>query len=105
MLQGLRHHAFDRRDDQQQHVHSGRAGEHVVQKAFVPRHVHDARFRSTLENQVREPKVERHPAQLLFRPTIGIGPRESGDESRLSVIDMTRRADDTHHSAAVTTYL
>ena len=75
MLDGLRHHAFHCRNHQQQYVHSGRAGEHIVQKSFVPGHVHDSRFRSTLENQVREAEIERHAAQLLFRPTVGIGPR------------------------------
>ena len=100
MLDGLRPHAFVRRDDEQQHVHPGRAREHVVQKALVPGHVDDPRLDAVVEAQVRETEVERHPAQALFDPAIGIGPRQRADQRRLPVVDVTGGADDVHQRAA-----
>ena len=80
MLEGLRTRPFVGRDDEQEHVHPGRAGEHVVQEALVPRHVDDAGFDAVVKAQVREAQVERHAAHLLFEPPSGFGAGQRPDE-------------------------
>ena len=83
MLDGLRAHAFVGGDDQQQQFHARGAGEHVVQEALVAGHVDDPGFDAVVVAQVREAEVERHPAQLLFDPAVGIGAGQRADERRL----------------------
>src|SRR5579875_3455524 len=90
-------------DDEEQDLHACRSGQHVVQKAFVAGNVDDPRLDTIVEPQVREPEIERHPAQLLFAPAVRIGSGQRSHESRLTVIDVSGRAEDVHGEFAVTT--
>lgn len=80
VLARLRHYAFVGVDHQQEHVHSGGAGEHIVQEAFVTGNVDDSGFDSIVENEVRESQIERHAAQPFFQPTIRIGSGQRRNE-------------------------
>ncbi len=46
MLERLRHHPVVGRDHQQHEIDAGRAGEHGVDEALVPRHVDEAERRA-----------------------------------------------------------
>ena len=80
MLERLRHYAVVRRDHQQQQFHTGRAGQHVVQEPLVTGNVNDAGFDPVVEVQMRKTQIERHAADLLFKPTVGIGAGERQHE-------------------------
>ena len=99
MLDRLRHHAFVGVDDQQQELHAGCAGQHVVQETLVAGHVDDAAFDSVVEAQVREAEIERHAAHSLFDQAIGVRSGERADQRRLSVIDVSGGSDDVHYAA------
>ncbi len=54
MLERLGANAFVRRDDQQQQLHAGGAGQHVVQKSLVTGDVDDPGLDAVVVSQVRE---------------------------------------------------
>jgi len=56
VLERLLSDAFGRIDHQEQEFHACRAGEHVVQEALVPRHVHDAGFDSIGKCKCAKPR-------------------------------------------------
>ena len=96
MLERLRHHAFVCVNDQQQELHAGGSGEHVVKEALVPRHVYDSTFDTIVEAQVREAEVERHAAHALLDQAVGVRSGKRGDQRRLSMVDVSRGSDDVH---------
>ena len=98
MLERLRHDSFAGVHDQQQKFHPGRARQHIVQEALVPRHVYDAALGAVVETQMGEAKIERHASRSLLLPAIGIRSGQRLDECRFSVIDMSRRSDDVHRN-------
>jgi hypothetical protein len=96
VLEGLRTRSLVCGDNEQQHVHPGRAGKHIVHEAFVTRHVDEARFDAVGKAQMREAEIERHAAPALFFPAIGLGSGECAHQRRFAVIDVAGRADDAH---------
>ena len=93
MLARLRHHRFVRRNHQQHRVDSTDAGEHVLDEAFVARHVHE-RDIEVPNPGVRETEIDRNAARFLFLQPIRISPRQGAHERALPVIDMAGRTDD-----------
>ena len=96
MLERLRHDAFAGIHDEQQKLHSRRAGQHIVQEALVPRHIDDAALGSVVETKMGEAEIERHAPRLLLLPAIGIRSGQRLDECRFSVIDVSGRSNDVH---------
>ncbi len=96
MLERLRHNAFVDIHDEQQQLHAGSTGEHVVQEFLVARHVDDSGLDAVVEAQVREAEIERHAALAFLGPAVGVRSRQGLDQRRLPVIDVPRRPDDVH---------
>ncbi len=93
MLARLRLDALVGRDDEEDEVDAGRAGEHVLDEPFVAGNVDDGDPAAGGERQVREAEIDRDPALLLFLQPVGIDSGESADERGLAVVDVPRGAD------------
>ena len=93
MLFGLRHDSFVRGNDEEGDVDAGRAGEHVLDEAFVTGDVDDAGLDAIGQRKRGEPEIDRDAAPFLFFPPIGIDPGERLYERGLAVVDMSRGAD------------
>src|SRR5579863_3273144 len=98
MLDGLRHGAVVRGDDEQDEVDSSDPAEHVVDESLVTWNVDESDGFGRFHRQVREPEVDGHPALLLLREAVRIDAGEGLDEERLAMIDVTGGGDD-HRSA------
>ena len=94
MLDGLRHDAVVRGDDQQHEVDAGRAGQHVVDEALVPGHVDEADGHAFAGRQIGEAEIDRDAARLLLLQAVGIDAGQRPHQRGLAVIDMARGADD-----------
>jgi hypothetical protein len=68
------------------------AREHVANETLVSRHV-DEGDPDALPLRVRESEIDRDPATLLFRKTVGVDSGQRVDERGLPVVDVPRRAD------------
>jgi hypothetical protein len=75
-----------------------------MKETLVTRNVDDSGFDPAVQNEVCESQVECHAAQLLFQPTVRVGPGQRGDESRFTVVDVTRRSH-YMHGALVRAYV
>ncbi len=93
VLARLRLDGFVRGNDQQQHVDSRRARQHVANKPLVPRHIHKAEAHAMLFEESK-PQIDGDAAALLFFEPVGMRSGERLDERRLAVVDMPGRADD-----------
>src|SRR5262245_13395974 len=99
MLDGLRHHAVVRSDDEEHEVDAGRAGDHMVDEFLVTRDIDEAEHAAGIERLVRITQLDRDAARLLFLQPIGIDARQRLHERGLAVIDVACGADD--HGAKV----
>jgi hypothetical protein len=97
MFLGLGHDPIVGSNREQDEIDSVRAGKHVPDEALVTRNVHDTGSCPIRKIEVRKPKIDRDPSLFLFLEAIGVLPRESLDEARLSVIDMACSPDDEGH--------
>ena len=88
MLTSLRHDAIVCRNNQQRNVKPRGSGDHVANKAFVSRDVHNTEAKSA-SFKVRESEIDRDTARLFLRQTVRVNSRQSSDESSLAVINMT----------------
>ena len=93
MLARLRHHRIVGGDDEHGQVHTGGAGEHVLDEALVAGHIDDA---EPIIAQVErgEADVDGDAAFLLLGQTVAVDAGQGLDERRLAVIDMAGRAED-----------
>ena len=66
VLTRLRHHPFVGRDNQQGEIDAAHAGEHVLDEAFVARHVDDADLFAAGEREPRKAEVNRETPLFLF---------------------------------------
>ena len=71
-----------------------------MHKTLVAGNVHNADAK-TVKVEIRKPKVDRDPAFLLFRQTVGIHSRQAADQTRFAVVDVTGRAEDQMSSFRV----
>ena len=103
VLHRLRHKALVRRDNKHRKVDTARAGEHILDKLFMSRHVDDTRLRAVVKVEVGKAQLDRDPAFFLLHETVGVNAREGLDEKRLAVVHMARGADDDvfHLSASL----
>jgi len=96
VLARLRHHAFVGGDDEEREVDAADTGEHVLDEALVAGDVDDAHFVAARQPQPGETEVDRQAARLLLFPAVGVDAGEGLDERGLSVVDVSRSADDVH---------
>src|SRR5689334_7040335 len=97
MLDGLRHHTLVGSDDEKTQVNAAGTDDHAADEILVTRHIDDADSSDTIQLERREAEVDRDTTSFLFRQSICIDARESFDERRFAVVDMTGRAD--YHAA------
>src|ERR1041385_7074605 len=69
-----------------------RTRQHVFDEAFVTGNVNEAKT-EVFQLEIGKAEVDRNAASFFFRKTVGIGSGQSAHERALSVIDMTRGAD------------
>ncbi len=94
VLAGLGHHALVGGDDEQHQVHAAHAGEHVLDEALVPGHVHDAEVHAAGRDERREAEVDGDAALLLFGQPVGVHAGQAAHERGLAVVDVAGGADD-----------
>ncbi|MPM34725.1 hypothetical protein SDC9_81312 [bioreactor metagenome] len=88
VFSGLRHESLVRRHYQQHDVHSGRTHQHIPDKAFMPRHIHDAGFLSVWQRQLRKAVFNGNPSLLLFLQAVGIDPGQRFCQAGFSMVHM-----------------
>ena len=88
VLARLRHHPFVSRDDEEREVDPGRAGQHGAHERFVSRHIHDTDNPDVRHLERCESQVDRDPAALLFRESIGVDAGQRANERGLAVVDV-----------------
>ncbi len=98
VLDRLRHHAVVGGDGEQDEIDAGRAGEHVMNEALVPRHVDEADDRAICRRQIGKAEIDRDAARFFFLQAVGVDPGQRAHERGLAVVDMAGGADD--HDAA-----
>ena len=96
MLARLGHHPLIGRDDQHRQVNAADAGKHVLDKALVPRHVHQAHLAAGGQRQPGEAEVDGHPALFLLAQAVGVDAGQRLDQHGLAVIDVAGGSDDVH---------
>ena len=91
MLAGLGHHRVVGRDDQHRQVEPRRAGQHVADEPLVAGDVDQGQ---AVGAQVErgEAQVDRDPALLLGRQTVGVDAGQGADQGRLAVVDVPGRS-------------
>ena len=89
---GLGHGPVIGGNDQQDEVDGRRAGKHVADQFFMPRHVDEAEYRAVGERGVGVAEVQGDAAMLFLRQAVGVGAvlewlRSLKDEPILDEID------------------
>src|SRR5262249_16580287 len=75
-------------------IDSADAGEHVLDKALMPRNVYEPNPQRRCQLQVGESEVDCDTAAFLFFEPVSVDTGESFDEGRLAMINVAGRADD-----------
>ncbi len=99
VLDGLGHHRIVSRHDDQRQVNTRRAGYHRAHETLVPRNIDHAEIEiaqtiGITQPKLSEPKLDGHPAALLFGQTIGVRPGQRLDQRSLAMIDMPGSTED-----------
>ncbi len=93
MLVGLRHDAVVGGDDEDDHVHAMRAGDHVADKVHVARHIHYADDALVRQAAGGEAEINRQAALFLLGQCVGLTAGEKLDESGLAVVHVAGGAE------------
>ena len=97
MLVRLRARTLARVDDEEEEVDPRRPGDHRAHEPLVPGHVDEREPPSVGKVERCVAEVDRDPARLLFRQTVGVLTSERADEPRLAVVDVAGGADRQRH--------
>ena len=104
MFHRLGHNALVGGDNQQGHVDTGHAGQHVLDKALMTGDVDEAQTPPALQIQRDEAGDDSHTPLFLLGQAIGVHPGERSGQQRLSVVYVAGGTDDdmfvTHSSAS-----
>ncbi len=100
MLARLWHHRIIRRDDEHRQIEPRGASQHVANKFLMPRHVDQGEL-EVAQLERGESKIDRDAAFLLGREAIGVDARQRIHEGRLTMVNMTGRAE---HEVARTVF-
>ena len=76
VLDGLRHDALVCGHDQHGDINAARAGQHVLDEFFVPRHVDNARPASVGQVKVGKAQLDGDAALFLFLQAVGVNARQ-----------------------------
>ena len=101
MLDGLRHDAFIGGDDEQHHVDTRRARQHIMHEPLMAGHVDKAEHRTVRHRRIGIAEVDGDAALLLLGQPVGIDARQCLDQRGLAVIDVAGGADDHGASPAM----
>ena len=114
VLTRLRHYALNGRYHQHGDVDTRGTLHHGAQVMRMARHVDQTNDLATRQRQLDKAKLHGHAATALNLQTVGVFTRQRLDERRLTVVDMTRRANDngtlhqhlnlTHRAIAFSTH-
>ena len=99
VLVRLRTRPLGRVDDEQEEVDPGRAGDHVADEAFMPRHVDEREPPPVGQVERRVAEVDRDPAGALLGKSVSVFSGQRPDEPRLAVVDVPGGADGQGHRA------
>ena len=94
MLNGLGHKTFVCRHDQHGEVDTARACQHILDKLFMSRHVHDTRLGAVGEIQMGKTKLNGNASLLFFFQAVGIDAGQRTDQRSLTVVNVTCRTND-----------
>jgi len=94
MLVRLGHYAVISRDDEQQEVDAGSAGQHRVDEFLMAGHVDEADDRAVCLGPISEAERDRDAARLLLFQTVGIDAGQPPDQRGLAMVDMAGGSDD-----------
>ena len=94
MLAGLLHDTFIDVHDQQDQVDAADTGEHVVDEFLVTGNVDDPGHAAIGQLEGCEAEINGYPSFLLFFQAVGVDTGELVDQDRLTVVNVTGRADD-----------
>ena len=86
MLVRLRHDAVVGGDDEDDHIHAVRAGDHVADEVHMARHIHDADDALVGQAARGEAQVNGQAALFLLGQRVGLAAGEQLDERGLAVI-------------------
>ncbi len=89
---GLGHHPLVGGHHQQHEVDAAHSGNHVLHEPLVARHIHDRQFLPAGQGQVGEAEFDGDTPLLLLLEPISIDAGEGTHQGRLTVVDVTRRA-------------
>src|SRR5262245_26193798 len=92
MLPCLRFYGLVGSNYQQEQIDSRGASQHVADKTFVARNIHETELDSVFFKKC-ESEIDGDPAALLFFQAVGMRTGQSFDQRRLAVIDVTGGAD------------
>ena len=93
VLDGLRHDAVVRRDDQHDVIDAAYAREHVAHESLVSGNIDETDGVVMRCLPVREAEIYRNAACLFLGQPVGVDAGQRFDERRLAVIDVTCRRD------------
>jgi hypothetical protein len=94
MLAGLRHRPFVSRYDQEEQIEACGSGKHVLHEIFMARNVNHPDLEFLAQIQASETKIDREAPLLLLSPPIRVCPGKGLNQGRLSVVHVTRCAQD-----------
>ena len=92
VLAGLRHRPFVSRHDQEEQIEARGSGKHVLHEIFMARDINHPDLEFLTQVQASETKIDREAPLFLLSPPIRVCPGKSLNQGRLSVVHVTRRA-------------
>ena len=93
MLTGLGHHPLIGGDHHGHKVDTGSARDHIFNKLFMPRHIHDPHMTAARQIQVGEPQFNGDPPEHLLLQPVCVDAGDGFDQRSLPVIDVSGRAE------------
>ena len=93
MLGRLRHDAIIGGDDEQHEIDAGRAGQHIVNKAIMSRHIDKTDHLALAGRKIGKAEVDGDSTLFFFQQPVGIDTGQRAHERGLAMVDMACRPD------------
>src|SRR5699024_4298429 len=82
-------------------VDTARPGQHIFDKLFMPRHIHNTGLESVVKVQVGKTQLDGDPPLFLLHQPVGVDAGQSLDQKGRPMVHVARRAnDDVFHASA-----
>lgn len=101
MLDGLRHRAFIRGDDEKREIDAADASQHILDEVAMTRNIDNAYPARLRQVEPGETEIDGHLTGFFFGKAIRVDPGQPLDQRRLAVVNVTRSPNDTHDVTAV----